>query len=175
MIASRIPIHNRQTCLGVSTPVEMRRTLRLFVTSTGVGIAHFGSSPRPSQGLLKSSKPGHILIVDDDPGMAETLIFILETEGYLVTVAENGSTAIELVRQENFDLILMDVKLPGMNGVEAYKAIKRVKPNSKAVMITAYALENLIQEALREGALSIFHKPLDIPALLEFIRQTIRS
>ena len=115
------------------------------------------------------TKPARILIVDDDPGMAETLGFILEEDGHQVAVAKDGPTAIERVRHQVFDLIFMDVRLPGMNGAEICKSVKKIRPDVVVVMMTAYALEDLIQEALRAGAARVCHKPLNIPSVLQFI------
>ena len=107
--------------------------------------------------------------------MTETLGFILEDEGYQVAVAEDGPTAIKRVQQGHFDLVLTDVRLPGMNGVAVYRAIRRISPGSGVIMMTAYALEDLIQEALHEGALGVFYKPLDIPSMLQLISSYRRN
>ena len=93
-----------------------------------------------------------IMVVDDDPGLRLTLEGIIEDEGYDVVGAENGDQAIELARQCPFDLIFMDIKMPGMNGVDAYKEIKKVSPTSVVFMMTGFAVEEQIKEALEEGA-----------------------
>ena len=155
---------------------QIRRLTRL--SSTGFGSPGLDLAIQAEQGEQLSqglSRPTNILIVDDDSAIAKTLRFILEDEGYQVALAEDGPAAIERVRQVAFDLILMDVKLPRMNGVEVYKAVKRISPGSRVIMMTAYALENLIQQALREGALGVFYKPLDIPAMLQFMSSYRRN
>ncbi len=111
-----------------------------------------------------------ILIVDDEPGMIETLSDILELEGVEVFKIESGLDAVEFIRGNTIDLILMDFKMPGMNGVEAYKKIKKNNNKVKVIFITAYYQEQLIQKALEEGAFGICHKPLHIPQLLDMIR-----
>ncbi|MBI2876528.1 MAG: response regulator [Candidatus Tectomicrobia bacterium] len=110
--------------------------------------------------------PLSVLVVDDDPGLTETLSDILEEEGYEVEVAHNGFEAIEKASSHLFDCILMDIRMPGMNGVEAFKEIKRISPETPVVMMTAYSLYNLIEEARQEGALAVLPKPLDINKIL---------
>lgn len=110
-----------------------------------------------------------ILIVDDDRGMAETLSDILEEMGYRTSVTFDGSSAIGMVKGGSFHLVIMDIKMPGLNGVEALKVIKRMQPAMKVVMITAYSSDDLVAEALREGASMVLHKPLNIEKLIDVI------
>ena len=113
-----------------------------------------------------------ILIVDDDVGMCETLFDIMEDRDYRPTIALDGYEAIEKVREMAFDAILMDIKMPGMNGVEAFKQIKSIRPETAVVMMTAYAVEGLIEEALREGAYGVLRKPLDVERMIGLIEDT---
>ncbi|MFQ5812018.1 MAG: response regulator [Anaerolineae bacterium] len=110
-----------------------------------------------------------ILIVDDDVGMGETLSDIMEDMGYCIAVALDGYEAVEKVREAAFDVILMDIKMPGMNGVETFKEIKKIRPATAVVMMTAYALGDLIKEAQREGAYDVIHKPFDMEKMLGLI------
>jgi two-component system response regulator HydG len=110
-----------------------------------------------------------ILIVDDDVGMCETLFDIMEDRDYRPTIASNGYEAIEKVREATFDTILMDIKMPGINGVETFKQIKKIRPEAVVVMMTAYAVEGLIEEALHEGACGVLRKPLDVKKMIELI------
>jgi len=113
----------------------------------------------------------NILIVDDDAGLCKTTSFILQREGYAVTTAENGEEAIEKVQEEKFDMVLMDIKMPIMDGVEAYKRIKQIRPETKTIMMTGYAVDDLIQDALEEGAHSAIHKPLDMDQILNLLEK----
>lgn len=113
-----------------------------------------------------------ILIVDDDPGLVRTTSLILEHQGYTVTTAQTGSEAIALVRDHAFDLTLLDIKMPEIDGVETLREIKRARPAATVVMMTAYAMEQRISDALREGAHAVLRKPLAIQAVLELIKQT---
>lgn len=111
-----------------------------------------------------------ILLVDDDVGMLETLHDILDDLGYNVEVANNGFIAIEKVKARSFDAILMDIKMPKINGVETYKEIKNIKPEIAVLMMTAHSVDSLINEALNEGAYGVVYKPIDIAKIVEFIK-----
>jgi len=110
-----------------------------------------------------------ILIVDDDAGMCETLSDIMEDKGFEVFVAFGGYAAIEKAKEMNFDVILMDIRMPGMNGVETFKQIKGIQPSAAVVMMTAYAVEDLITEALHEGAYGVLYKPFDMERMIGLI------
>lgn len=110
-----------------------------------------------------------VLIVDDDVGMGETMSDIMEDKGYRTVIALDGYEAVEKVREKAFDVILMDIKMPGMDGVETFKQIKKIHPETAVVMMTAYAVEDLIREALREGAYGVFHKPFDMEEMMRLI------
>lgn len=117
-----------------------------------------------------STRPS-VLIVDDDVGMALTTALILKRKGYSVVTAHDGPEAIERVKERPFDMILMDVKMPLMNGVEAYRRIKGIRPNAVVVMMTAYAVEDLIRQALDEDAYGILRKPLDVEEMVSVIEE----
>jgi two-component system response regulator HydG len=112
-----------------------------------------------------------ILIVDDNIGLCQTMALILRRQGYVVATASQGLEAIEEVRQQPFDFIFMDIKMPLMNGVETYRKIKAVRPGATVFMMTAYAVEDLIQQALQEGAYGILYKPLDPEKVLALIAE----
>ncbi len=112
-----------------------------------------------------------ILIVDDNASLCQTMSFILGRKGYAVTTARDGLEALARVKEKPFDMVFMDIKMPLMDGVETYKRIKKVRPQAVVVMMTAYAVENLVQEALQEGAYDIIYKPLDIEKVLALIER----
>ena len=119
-----------------------------------------------------------ILIVDDQLGMRETLIDILEEAGYEVDAAGDGYGAIEKADQHVFDVILIDIIMPGINGVEAMKEIQKAnkKTNKKTefILMTAYSAEALIEEALSYGIYQYITKPFppeQIISLMEEIRE----
>ncbi len=112
-----------------------------------------------------------ILVVDDDLGMSETLSDILGEMGYNIAVANDGYKAIEMVSKYAYNIVLMDIKMPGLSGVETYKKVKYIRPSMKVIMMTAYSVESLVEEALKEGAYGVIYKPLNINKLLQFIRK----
>jgi len=117
------------------------------------------------------SEKGSVLIVDDNESLCKTLSFILNRKGYTTAVANDGLEAIKLTEETPFDLTLMDIRMPGMNGVEVYMRIKMIRSGATVVMITAYSVEELVQEALDEGAFGIVYKPLDIDRVISLIEE----
>lgn len=119
----------------------------------------------------------HILIVDDNLSLRRTMCLILQHKGYTVTTAQNGPEAIEIIKEAPapFDFIFMDIKMPFMNGVETYKQIKKITPETLTIMMTAYAVEDLIQEALQEGAYGILYKPLDVDKMIALIEEAKKT
>lgn len=115
-----------------------------------------------------------ILIVDDDRRMAKTLVDIFKVKGYEAEAAHSGPEALDKIDKGYFDCILTDIKMPQMNGVELYRAIKAMQPDLPVVLMTAYATDNLVQEGLEEGAIATLTKPLDINLLLGFF-STLRK
>jgi CheY-like chemotaxis protein len=111
-----------------------------------------------------------ILIVDDDEGMAETLKDILEHVGYRVETAENGYAALEKVGHQSYDAALVDFKMPGIDGLETVRRIKQADSSIYLFMITAFPVENLEQNALKEGAQEVLYKPLDIKSILNLMK-----
>ncbi len=119
------------------------------------------------------NKKFKILVVDDNEEFCRNVVDILELKGYQAASAYDGLKALELVKQNGFDLVLMDVKMPVMDGVETFKKIKEIVPDISVIMITAFAVEDLIREALREGAFGYLKKPLDFDLLFELIEKSI--
>jgi two-component system response regulator HydG len=110
-----------------------------------------------------------VLLVDDDKDMTETLSDILTDMSYRVETANNGLEAIEKVKIHAFDTVLLDIKMPGINGVETFREIKKVRPEAVVMLMTAQSVEELVAEALEEGAYGIMYKPIDTKKLVEFI------
>ena len=115
------------------------------------------------------------MIVDDDIEMTETLSDILEDSGYHVEIANDGFKAIERVKARTFDAILIDIKMPGINGVKTYQEIKSIRPDPVVMMMTAYSVEDLVAEALKEGAYGVIYKPVDITKVVEFVERVKKS
>lgn len=116
-----------------------------------------------------------VLVVDDDAGIRETMADILTLEGYDVTLAANGEEAVAIIQQDRFNVALLDIRMPGMNGVEALKAIKALNPTIRVIMITGFDVGELAEEALEAGAEAVFRKPLDVATFLPVLLATADS
>jgi DNA-binding NtrC family response regulator len=103
-----------------------------------------------------------VLVVDDEMPVRVTLAANLELEGYDVVEAGDGKAALERVHEHEFDLVITDIRMPGMSGVELFHEIRRLRPTLPVVLMTAFAVEGLVQEALREGAHMVLQKPFAI-------------
>lgn len=112
---------------------------------------------------------GRILLVDDNLEYLDSTKDVLEDEGYDVCTATGGGDAVRQVQAQHFDAILMDIKMPGLNGVEAFLEMKKYDPNVRVIMCTAYGVESLIRQALDEGALAVLNKPFEMDELLQII------
>lgn len=110
-----------------------------------------------------------VLIVDDEVNMRKTLSDILRDDGYEVAAAATGEEAVALCAKERFDIVLMDVRMPGMNGVEAFREVRRHQEGGRVILMSAYALEDLKQAALDEGAIAFLAKPLDLQKTVQLI------
>ena len=121
----------------------------------------------------KTTGNTNILIVDDNESLCRTMSFVLERKGYTVETATDGQEAVDRVKEMAFDIIFMDIKMPVMNGVDAYKEIKEIRPDTVVMMMTAYAVEDLIEEALKEGAHGVVYKPVDMEKVLALIQEAL--
>ena len=110
-----------------------------------------------------------ILIVDDNQMMAKTLQDILKVKGFQAQAAYSGPEALTKLGSELYDCVLSDIKMPEINGLDLYRAIKIQQPDLPVVFMTAYAANKLIDEGLAEGVIGVLTKPLDIQKLLDFL------
>lgn len=110
-----------------------------------------------------------VLVVDDDRFMVKTLADVLRLKGWDVSMAYDGNDAVARLAAGSFDFVVMDVKMPGMDGVSAFKAMKLMKPDVRVVLMTAYAATDLLNEAQREGVLKIMPKPVDVDGLISML------
>jgi DNA-binding NtrC family response regulator len=116
-----------------------------------------------------------ILIVDDDRQMVRTLCDILRLRGWIADGACSGEEALEKVRHESYATVLMDVRMGGMNGVEALGQMKAIRPALRVILMTAYTANDLLAEATRQGALRILAKPVAVPGLIEMLDESIEQ
>jgi two-component system OmpR family response regulator len=116
-----------------------------------------------------------VLLVDDEREFVDTLSSRLEIRGLKVDVAYDGESAIEKVKQKSFDAILLDLAMPGMDGIETLKRLRELNPDSQVVLLTGRATVKNATEAMRLGALDLLEKPVDIEALVEKIEEASRN
>jgi len=116
----------------------------------------------------------HILIADDELSMRELLEYMLKREGYQVTCAENGRRAVALVEQGRYDLLLCDMRLGDISGLDVLRACKRHRPDTVVIMISAFASTETAVEAMNEGAYDYVPKPFNKDELLETLAKAIR-
>jgi len=112
-----------------------------------------------------------ILIVDDEANMRTTLADILADEGYHVSTASSGEQAVELCLKDDFDVVLMDVRMPGMDGVEAFRQVRRHREGVRVILMSAYSADDLKQTALEEGAIAFLPKPLNVENVVRLVSE----
>jgi two-component system, NtrC family, response regulator HydG len=110
-----------------------------------------------------------ILVVDDDVDNAQSLGELFELEGHVPLVVHSGEDAIKAYMHESFDLAFMDVMMPGLNGVESFLQIRSMRPEAKVFMMTGYSVEELLQQAIAQGAMGVLSKPMDVRSLLNMV------
>ncbi|MBE9545852.1 MAG: sigma-54-dependent Fis family transcriptional regulator, partial [Proteobacteria bacterium] len=115
-----------------------------------------------------------ILVVDDEPSHRKMIEAVLSAEGYEVAQAEDGQAAISAVEDRFHDLIIMDVRMPNVDGVEALQKIKQISPDIPVIIMTAYASVGTAVEALKSGAYDYLTKPLDIEELKILVAKALR-
>jgi two-component system response regulator PilR (NtrC family) len=133
-----------------------------------------------SQPGTRNPEPGtqtqaRLLVVDDERSMRELLSIVLRREGYDVTLAENGRAAIAYLEARRFDLLVSDIKMPDMTGVDVLRAAKRIDPDILGIMITAFASADTAIEAMRLGAHDYLSKPFDVDELKMKVRNALEQ
>jgi two-component system, NtrC family, response regulator HydG len=119
------------------------------------------------------ASPARILIVDDEPDTCENLSDILTDLGYQVDMANDGFAALELVKKHPYDVALLDLRMPGMDGLELYRRMREVSAETVAIVVTAYASSDTAKSVLATGAWKILPKPVSIGSLLNLVAQAL--
>jgi CheY-like chemotaxis protein len=107
-----------------------------------------------------------ILVADDNPDMATVMADILSAKGFQVHAATSGAEALDVMKEHPVDILLTDVKMPEMNGLELYRETRKLYPKIITIFMTAYAADDLIQLGMAEGIKTVLTKPVDIKFLL---------
>ena len=119
--------------------------------------------------LLAIKEKPSILVVDDDEAVCDTMADILNEMNYDVNTATDGYKALELVKAHDYTLTLMDMRMPGLDGLETLKRMRLVKPSMKVVIITAYAQDETMNALKKEGVEAILSKPVKFTTLFEYL------
>jgi len=116
-----------------------------------------------------------VLIVEDKESMARMLEETLITEGYNVLTARDGTEGTKLIRQENIDMLLTDLKLPGKDGISLLKVSKEEDPLRPVIVMTAFGSVETAVSAMKEGAYDFITKPFNVDHLLMLIRRALET
>jgi two-component system response regulator PilR (NtrC family) len=117
----------------------------------------------------------NLLVVDDELGMRQFLTHLLQREGHVVRVAENGREALELLREQAPDLIISDIRMPDMDGVDLLRAARESLPEVEVIMMTAFANVDTAREAFLLGAYDFVQKPFDNDLLKETVTRALEK
>jgi DNA-binding NtrC family response regulator len=120
-------------------------------------------------------EPCRILLVDDEKAFLETLVKRLEKRGYATSAANSGEEALELLEPESPDVVVLDVKMPGLDGLGTLKAIKRKLPLVEVIMLTGHASVEAAIEGMEQGAFDYLMKPLELEDLLNKIQDAYQK
>lgn len=116
-----------------------------------------------------------VLVVDDDRRIVQTLCEILQLHGWETIPGYDGEAAVSLAAQHQVDILLLDVRMPRLSGVEAWRAIRRERPNARSVFMTAYDARDVVVEAGRLGVARVLRKPLDVAELVAVLDDVDRE
>jgi len=122
------------------------------------------------------SKPDHIrlLLVDDEKGFADILSKRLSKRNFEVTTALSGAEALQALRKADFDIVVLDLKMEDMDGIEVLKIFKKMCPSMEIIMLTGHGSEQAAREGLSIGAFAYLTKPCDLDELIVKIRQALK-
>jgi len=123
---------------------------------------------------LKSGQR-NILVVDDDMSVRTTFSSVLRKEGYRVTAVKNGYEAIKAIDEESFDLALVDLGMPGMDGIEVLEKIKTRRPQTRVIIFTGYGSITTAVEAMRKGATDYLNKPFSPEELKAGVKKALEN
>lgn len=114
-------------------------------------------------------RTNNILVVDDQLGVRALLSMALKAKGFLVETATNGQEGIDKIKEKKTDLVIMDVKMPVKDGVEALYEMKELDPNTHIIMMTAFGETHTVEKIKKGGANKLVAKPFDIEELINYV------
>jgi DNA-binding NtrC family response regulator len=125
--------------------------------------------------MTETPEPIRLLLVDDEIGYLEVLSKRLTRRGYKVTTASSGTEAIRALRQWEFDLAVVDLKMEDMDGIEVLKIFKKMDPSLRVIMLTGHGSERAARDGISQGAFDYLIKPVGLKRLVETISAALAS
>ncbi len=118
-----------------------------------------------------ATKPLAILVVDDEQSICMLLRDVLVRFGHNVTICQDGASAVNLAQNQTFELVFLDIRMPGMSGLEALQKLRELQPQATFVMITGFAKDDIIDEALQTGAAACLCKPFSLSQVTKLLEE----
>ena len=115
----------------------------------------------------------HIVIADDEKFLCCTVADILRDEGYKVTLAYDGADVLPIIEREKVDLVLLDLMMPRMNGLETLTALKKKSPQTRVIMLSGYGTEDYVRQAEQLGSDGFINKPFGAETLVRYVRNVL--
>ncbi len=159
------------------TDIERQLSTRKPAGNFSPDTPHGVKSPRhpPMRSLLMSHKPAHLLLVDDDPGLLKLLGLRLTSEGYSVVTAESGAEGLRVLNREKVDLVISDLRMDEMDGMQLFAEIQKVQPGMPVIILTAHGSIPDAVAATQQGVFSFLTKPVDKDALYQAIDDALEQ
>jgi len=124
--------------------------------------------------MTEASAQPRVLVVDDDESLRITLAANLELENLDVVEAKSAQEALALIREQHFDVVLSDVRMPGMNGVDMFIALRTVKPELPVILMTAFSNEETVRKAISRGVFAVIAKPFDVQQTVNTLQRALK-
>ncbi len=115
----------------------------------------------------------NILIVDDNKDFADVFCDILKSNELKAASCYDGDQAIGMMEEEPYDIMFLDIRMPGKDGIETLKAVKKIRPETIVIMMTGYSVDEMVHKALEENASEIIYKPFEIEKVLSLINNVV--
>lgn len=125
--------------------------------------------------MIAPDKASQILVVDNEVSICDLLSIVLSKDGYFVKTANNGDAAVKLIRENNFDLVITDIKMPRSSGIDVLESVNEYSPNTPVVMMTAFASAETAVEAMKKGAFDYISKPFKVEDLQLIVKNAVEK
>ena len=119
--------------------------------------------------------PHKIMVIDDEENMCQILKQLLESEGYVVETSTNSPAALDIVLSDHFNLVISDVSMPVLSGIDLLKSIKSAKPNLPVIFMTGQDMDEVMTRALQNGLDGFIEKPFNIQTVFDIVREKLNS